>query len=133
MQLLTPAATVAVAVALLASSAIGAYTSFRASKRVFGAERIVWMFFLLGAVLAFLAQILFLHAQWRGIDLTSATPVAYASWAILRYAVFAGFYLTAFLKPHQHSPRGIRPAAVVDTLLLALLLLSLYFYLAAGS
>ncbi|MBI3695675.1 MAG: PAS domain S-box protein, partial [Acidobacteria bacterium] len=124
-----PIGLVAATTALLAG--LAAVVCGRAALRSAGAERLSWAFLSAGATLTFLAQALLLLARWQGILLTNTTPVLYALWATLYYFVFVGFYLTAFLRPHQHPALSVRPPVILDTLLLGLLLLFQHFYFSA--
>jgi len=114
------------------SAALAAGFCFQASRFSTGAGRMAWGSVAAGAGLTAGAQASYVFAQWMGLNLLAAPPLLYAAWATSYYVVFVGFYLAAFLQPHQITGRRTPPARLFDTLLLALLLLSLHFYFLVG-
>jgi two-component system cell cycle sensor histidine kinase/response regulator CckA len=110
---------------------LAAADCFRAARASCGAEKMVWAFLGGGAAGAAAAQILSLIAGSRSSHFMAAAPANSPLWLALCYWIFAGFYLAVFLKPHQAPDRRVRPAAVVDVLLLGLLLIGVFFYLSA--
>jgi len=112
------------ALALLAAG-----SSFRAAGRTVGTERLVWRFLVLGAGLAAAGEFCYLWGRWQGWNLEAAPPLVFAGWATLYYFVFVGFYLAAHCLPHRDPGRPVRPALVLDALLVALVLLGIHLYL----
>ncbi|HYM13139.1 MAG TPA: PAS domain S-box protein [Bryobacterales bacterium] len=97
-----------------------------------GPEKLVWLFLSAGALLAAAGDAAaLLPAPLAGPP--SGTGFAYAAFgSALHYFLFLAFYLAAFLKPDRRPARSVRPAVIIDALLLALLLLGLHFYFAVA-
>ena len=115
-------------VALLAANA-----SLVAAQESAGAERLVWS--VLAATCGFgtLARIILLLGEVSGTFPTVEGPVTYGISTMFSNAVVAGFGVAAFLRPHQHSGRPMRPPIIVDSFLLVLLAVSLQFYFGAAA
>ncbi|HZS52051.1 MAG TPA: PAS domain S-box protein [Bryobacterales bacterium] len=97
------------------------------------------MFLSAGAWLAFVGAVASLAWMRRGAAepyraaLESVPVIYFALWTTCGYFVFIGLGLAALLKPYRVPLRSIRPAVVVDTLLLGFLTLDWEFSIAAAA
>ncbi len=125
------------AIASCAASAAAGFMCSRASLCSPGRLRVIWMFLSAGAWLAFVGAVASLAWMPRSAAepyraaLESVPVIYFAVWTTCGYFVFIGLCLAALLKPYRVPLRSIRPAVVVDTLLLGFLMLDWEFSFAA--
>ncbi|MBI3666134.1 MAG: response regulator [Acidobacteria bacterium] len=107
---------------------LAAFYCARAAARSRRAERLAWVFLALGSALTAVGEVCYLLVSWRGGTILAAPAMFYSAWATLYYFVFVAFYLIAFLKPHRNPGRLVRPAVIMDALMLGLFLMGFHFY-----